>query len=71
MRTYKFKMYPTSQEREKLFGTLNNCRFTYNKLLEFMNKQEKVDRGEVQHHIVDLKIEHTFLKKYIFKNITI
>lgn len=69
MRTYKFKMYPTSQEREKLFVTLNNCRFTYNKLLEFMNKQEKVDRGEVQHHIVDLKIEHTFLKNTYSKTL--
>ena len=62
-------MYPTSQEREKLFVTLNNCRFTYNKLLEFMNKQEKVDRGEVQHHIVDLKIEHTFLKNTYSKTL--
>ena len=62
MRTYRFKLYPTKLERENLFNTLNNCRFTYNKLLEFMNKQEKIDRGIVQHHIVDLKNQFPFLK---------
>lgn len=69
MRTYKFRMYPTSQEREKLFQTLGNCRFTYNKLLEFIQTKDKIDRGEVQHRIVELKEEFEFLKNTYSKTL--
>ncbi|MFW6130369.1 MAG: RNA-guided endonuclease InsQ/TnpB family protein [Atribacterota bacterium] len=69
MRTYKFKMYPTSEEREKLFFTLNSCRFTYNKLLEYISTQDKLDRTNTGHHIVELKKEHYFLKNIYSKTL--
>ncbi|MEK6812838.1 MAG: helix-turn-helix domain-containing protein [Nanoarchaeota archaeon] len=31
-RTYKFRLYPTKPQEERLLWTLEQCRFTYNKL---------------------------------------
>ena len=56
MRTYKFKMYPTSQEREKLFDNLNTCRFVYNKMLETYNKYDDE---------VDVKLSGYDLAKFL------
>ena len=46
--TYKFRMYPNKQAREKLEFALDICRQTYNNLLEEMNSQVKINRGEIQ-----------------------
>lgn len=34
MRTYKFKISPTKEQREQIFSTLNLCRWLYNSGLE-------------------------------------
>ena len=67
MKSYKYRIYPNKEQTLKLNFTLDLCRFTYNKLLEFLNKQEKIDRGTVQHHIVKLKEQYPELKKVYSK----
>ena len=58
MITYKFRMYPNKEVREKLDLSLDICRQTYNNLLEELNNQAKIDRGKIQHKIVEMKEEH-------------
>ncbi len=69
MRVYKFQIKPNKEQEVKLFQTLNGCRFVYNKLLEELNKQEKIDRNLVQHKIVELKKEYLFLKDIYSKTL--
>jgi putative transposase len=69
MRTYKFQLKPNKTQEEVLNRTFDLCRFTYNKLLEELNKQEKVDRGAVQHKIVELKQEFPELKSVYSKTL--
>ncbi len=54
---YRFRLYPTKKQEQTLLWTLEKCRFTYNKLLEGLNKQQKIDKNELQHSIVELKKE--------------
>jgi putative transposase len=61
MRTYKFKMYPTSQETGKLYNTLNTCRFVYNKLLESYYKYD--EEADIKLTGYDLTKFLTFWKK--------
>jgi len=65
--TYKFRLYPNKQQEKKLLCTLDRCRFVYNKLLEGLNKQEKIDRKKLQHSIVELKEEYKELKEVYSK----
>ena len=57
MRVYKFAIKPNKEQEVLLQKTLDLCRFTYNKLLEELNSQEKIERNKVQHKIVELKQE--------------
>jgi putative transposase len=34
LRTYKFRLYPTKEQREKIIFTLERCRLLYNRLLD-------------------------------------
>ena len=61
MIAYKYRIYPNRTEQQKLNKTLDLCRFTYNNLLEELNKQEKINRGAIQHKIVELKQEFPML----------
>ncbi len=61
--TYKFRAYPSRQQEEKLEWTLDKCRFVYNKLLEFLEKEPEIKRFELQHKIVELRKETPELKK--------
>lgn len=67
--TYKFRMYPNKPVREKLDFTLDICRQTYNNLLEEMNNQVKINRGEIQHKIVTLKETRPELKEVYSKTL--
>ena len=67
--TYKFRMYPNKQVREKLDFALDICRQTYNNLLEEMNNQVKINRGEIQHKIVTLKETRPELKEVYSKTL--
>lgn len=52
---YKFPIYPTSEQKEKLEKTLNACRFTYNWALDKLRKQEKPDRFQIQRELTQFK----------------
>ncbi len=56
--TYRFRLYPTKEQEQTLLFTLDKCRFVYNKLLEELNKQEKINRNELQHSILKIKQEN-------------
>jgi len=62
MKNHKFRLYPSEEQREKLLWTLDRCRFTYNKLLEGLNKQGKVNKNVLQHSLVDLKKQYPELQ---------
>lgn len=47
-------MYPTSQEREKLFYNLNSSRYLYNKMLEVMN-EKKHSKTELSKFLTEYK----------------
>ncbi len=56
--TYRFRLYPTKEQEQKLLFTLDKCRFVYNKLLEGLNKQKKINKNELQHYILNIKEEN-------------
>lgn len=58
MITYKFRMYPNKEQRERLDLSLDICRQTYNNLLEELNNQAKIDRNKIQHKLVTIKEEN-------------
>jgi len=60
-RTYHFRLYPTKDNEERLFFTLNKCRFVYNKLLEGLNNKKK--RSELQASLVGMKEQFPELKQ--------
>ena len=62
-------MYPNKPVREKLDFALDICRQTYNNLLEEMNNQVKINRGEIQHKIVTLKETRPELKEVYSKTL--
>ncbi len=62
VRTYKFRLYPTKQQEERLLWTLEQCRFTYNKLLEGLQQQDKPNPNELQHSLLALKEQYPELK---------
>jgi putative transposase len=62
MIAYKFRLYPSKQQAQALSAALDSCRFTYNQLLEKLNKSKKISQSKIQHSIVELKKEYPFLK---------
>ena len=65
--SYKFRLYPTEQQEEKMFEVLDRCRFVYNKMLEGLNKQGKPNRLGLQNSIPELKEKHPELKEVYSK----
>jgi putative transposase len=61
-KTYKFRLYPTKQNIQKLLLTLDKCRFVYNYLLEQKSKT-KMNRYELSTLLTKLKNEIPELKK--------
>lgn len=62
MKNHKFRLYPSNEQEKKLLWTLDRCRFTYNKLLEGLGKQDKPNKNALQHSLVDLKKQYPELK---------
>ncbi len=58
----KYRLNPTKEQEKKLLWTLDRCRFVYNKLLEGLNKQEKINKNALQHSLVDLKKQYPELQ---------
>lgn len=52
--TYKFRLYPTKTQEQKLLWTLDRCRLVYNHLLE-QKSENKLKRKELQALLPDLK----------------
>ena len=52
---YKFRLYPTKENEERLLWTLKKCRYVYNFLLGELNRQKVIDKAQLQEMIVDLK----------------
>ena len=62
---YKFRLYPTKEQEQKLLWTLDKCRYVYNFLLSELQQQKVVDRTQLQKMIVDLKrVEPELQKAY-------
>ncbi len=55
---YRFRLYPNKEQEQNLLFTLDKCRFVYNKLLEELNEQKKINKNELQHSILKIKEEN-------------
>lgn len=62
MKTYKFRLYPTIDQTQKLLWNLEQCRLVYNFALEKLHKQHKPDRYELQKSLTRLKEQFPELK---------
>jgi putative transposase len=64
--TYRYRLYPSRAQEQKLLDTLDRCRWLYNRLLEELNRAKtegrKIGKLETQALIVKLKHEKTELK---------
>ena len=54
--TYKFRLYPKKEERDKLDLSLEVCRQTYNHLLAGLD--EMFTKNELQNYLLDLKVAY-------------
>lgn len=61
-RTYRFRLYPTKENKQKLSWTLDKCRFVYNQLLEQKSKNN-LKRNELQALLPSMKKEFPELQK--------
>ncbi len=62
-------MYPSKEQEQKLFFVLDKCRFTYNKLLEILNKQKEINQSEIQAAIPKLKEQYPELNEIYSKTL--
>lgn len=69
MRVYKYQLKPTKCQEQVLYRQFYLCRFTYNKLLEFLHGQTKPDKKSIQHKIVELKQEYPELQETYSKTL--
>ncbi len=53
--TYKFRLYPSLEQEQKLQWVLDKCRHVYNTLLGRLNEQKVIDKGQLQGDITDLR----------------
>jgi len=64
MLAYKFRLYPTDEQEEKLLLILERCRWLYNKLLSIINGSEKTpSKRKMQSMLPNLKEERKELKE--------
>jgi len=64
MITYKFRLYPTNEQEEKLLFISEQCRWLYNKLLSIINESKKIPpKRKMQSLLPKLKEEHPELKE--------
>ena len=69
MYAYKFRLYPSKKQQALLLVTFDLCRFTYNQLLEKLNKSKIINRGKIQHSIMGLKERFPELKSVYSKTL--
>jgi putative transposase len=61
-KTQRFRLYPTKNQEKVLIQSLEHCRYVYNTLLEWLNRQDKPDRYALQNRLPALKHEHPELQ---------
>jgi len=64
--TYRFRLYPSRAQEQKLLATLDQCRWLYNHFLEKLNQKEDgktSSRYKLQATLPKLKQEHLELKQ--------
>jgi putative transposase len=63
--TYRYRLYPSRAQEQKLFATIDQCRWLYNHFLEKLNqKPGKIpQRYDLQATLPKLKREHSELKR--------
>ena len=64
--TYRFRLYPSRAQEQRLLATLDSCRWLYNHFLERLNRKESgktPQRYELQVTLPKLKHEHPELKQ--------
>jgi putative transposase len=64
--TYRFRLYPSRAQEEKLLATLDSCRWLYNNFLERLNRKENgktPGRYRLQATLPELKQSHPELKQ--------
>lgn len=54
-RTFKFRLYPSRRQEQKLLEVLDKCRSVYNTLLGRLDEQDVIDRGQLQGDVTDLR----------------
>ncbi len=73
MRNYKFRLYPNKVVETELNRQLNLCRWTYNRLLEELNKTRengvRLKRYDTQRLLVKLKEDNPELKNVYSKTL--
>ena len=65
MQTYKFRLYPTKEQTEKLELSLDICRRTYNYLLAELDKG--FTKVELANYLLDLKVVNPEMKEVYSK----
>ncbi|PIU12496.1 MAG: transposase, partial [Hadesarchaea archaeon CG08_land_8_20_14_0_20_51_8] len=64
--TYKFRLYPSRAQEQKLLATRDQCRWLYNHFLERLNRKENgktPSRYKLQATLPKLKQERPELKR--------
>lgn len=62
-KAFKYRLYPTSPQAEKISQNIGCARFVYNQLLDDRIKVWKETKQRSKKTYCDLKKEHTFLKE--------
>ena len=60
LKAYKFRLYPTEEQKQFFDQNIGNCRFVYNHCLSlrkdlWRNEQKSISIKELSQHITDLK----------------
>ena len=62
-KTYKFRLYPTDKQQEKLNTFLGTKRFIYNNYLNKKEKNSKLTLKEMKQDLVLLQVEYPWLRE--------
>lgn len=69
MKAYKFKLFPTKEQKEKLELSLDICRQTYNHLLSELEKG--FTKNELSNFLLDLKVCYPEMKNVYSKTLQV
>jgi putative transposase len=63
-RTYKFRLYPNSEQTKKLHKTLGACRWVYNQMVEKVQKEGFQPRNDLNYFLTELKESEPWLRTH-------